>query len=84
MEALFLTANLAFALNIPLGLWRANTKKLSWQWFLALHLSVPAVVALRLTLRVSLIYVPLLIAVAVLGQMVGIMLVRKVGLKSVE
>ena len=84
MEALILTANLAFTLNVPLGLWRANTRKLSWQWFLALHLAVPAVVVLRLTLGVPLIYIPLLIAVAVSGQMVGGVLVRRARLKPVE
>ncbi|MFH1560181.1 MAG: hypothetical protein ABID84_02045 [Chloroflexota bacterium] len=48
MEALLLTANLAFAMNVPLGLWRANTKRLSWQWLAAVHMAVPPIMALRL------------------------------------
>ncbi len=84
MEALFLTATLALAMNVPLGLWRANTRRLSLQWFVALHLAVPPIIALRLTLDVAFIYVPLLIAVAILGQMAGGWLVRKASVTSVE
>lgn len=35
-------------LNLPFGFWRAGTRKLSVPWFLAVHLPVPFVVALRL------------------------------------
>lgn len=34
-------------LNIPFGYWRANVKKFSVQWFLAIHLPVPYVAYLR-------------------------------------
>ncbi|MGE4273116.1 MAG: hypothetical protein AB7E31_09645 [Desulfitobacterium sp.] len=33
--------------NIPFGYWRANVRKLSVQWFLAIHLPVPFVAYLR-------------------------------------
>jgi hypothetical protein len=36
------------ALNVPFGFWRAGARKLSWQWFLAVHAPVPLVVAVRL------------------------------------
>jgi hypothetical protein len=34
-------------LNLPFGFWRAGVRKLTLPWFLAVHLPVPAVVALR-------------------------------------
>jgi hypothetical protein len=36
-------------MNIPFGYWRANVKKFSLQWVLAIHIPVPIIVALRLT-----------------------------------
>ena len=77
MEALLVTATLALVSNIPLGLWRAGTRKLSWQWFMAVHLAVPLIVAMRLGLGVSWTYVPLLIAMAALGQVLGSRLWRE-------
>jgi len=35
--------------NIPFGYWRANVQPLSRQWFFAVHLPVPVVIALRLS-----------------------------------
>lgn len=37
-----------FILNIPFGYWRANVKKFSLQWILAVHIPVPIVIALRI------------------------------------
>jgi len=37
-----------FILNIPFGYWRANVKKFSWQWILAVHMPVPFIIALRI------------------------------------
>ena len=37
-----------FLLNIPFGYWRANVHRFSTQWFLAIHIPVPFIVALRL------------------------------------
>jgi len=41
-------AAVVFFLNLPFGYWRARTKRFSKQWVLAVHLPVPAVIALRL------------------------------------
>ncbi len=41
-------ATLVFILNLPFGYWRANEQKLSKRWFLAVHLPVPFVIALRI------------------------------------
>lgn len=48
MNKLILIALLAFILNVPFGYWRANVNRFSSQWFLAIHIPVPFIVALRL------------------------------------
>lgn len=58
-------------LNIPLGMWRYTVKKFSVSWFIAVHASVPFVIALRIWLQVPYWSVPVLIAVAILGQFIG-------------
>lgn len=44
---LALVAAAVVLLNVPFGYWRANVHRFSGQWVLAVHLPVPAVVALR-------------------------------------
>ncbi|ROQ91221.1 hypothetical protein [Desulfosoma caldarium] len=39
---------LAVGVNVPFGYWRAHVQRFSRAWFLAIHLPVPLVVALRL------------------------------------
>ena len=48
MSTLILIACTVFLLNIPFGYWRANVRRFSTQWFLAIHIPVPIIVALRL------------------------------------
>ncbi len=48
MTKLILITILVFFLNIPFGYWRANVKRFSTQWFLAIHIPVPFIVALRI------------------------------------
>ncbi len=62
-----------YLLNILFGYWRANTEKLSRQWFLAIHIPVPIVVAIRFLsgLGWSLVTFPALIAAFFLGQFTG-------------
>ena len=48
MSTLIIITILVFILNIPFGYWRANVKRFSVQWFLAIHIPVPFIVALRL------------------------------------
>ncbi|MCL6639489.1 MAG: hypothetical protein K6T80_07415 [Firmicutes bacterium] len=64
-------AVVAFLCNIPLGFWRASTRKFSWRWFLAVHLSIPLIFALRLKLGISGWFIPLSLGAAVTGQLVG-------------
>ena len=41
-------ASLVALINVPFGYWRGNEQKLSKRWFLAIHSSVPFVIAIRL------------------------------------
>ena len=50
---LFLIALFIFAVNIPLGIWRSHVKKYSFQWFLAIHISIPVIVLLRYLCRLG-------------------------------
>ena len=71
--SLWAVALLVFLVNLPFGYWRASVRKLSRQWFLALHLPVPLVIALWVFsgLGWKLISFPVLVGAFVLGQFVG-------------
>jgi len=62
-----------FILNIPFGYWRANVKKFSLQWALAIHIPVPFVVAIRVYSNIGfeLYTYPILIAAFFTGQFLG-------------
>jgi hypothetical protein len=70
---LWLVALIVFLFNLPFGYWRASVKKLSLQWALAIHLPVPAVIALRIYSGIGwrLISFPVLIGAYFLGQYIG-------------
>ncbi len=66
-------AALVLIVNLPFGYWRANAGKFSRQWFLAVHLPVPIVIALRLLsgLGFQLYTFPVMIGAFFLGQYIG-------------
>jgi len=69
-----LWASLAvFVLNIPFGYWRAHVPKLSVRWFLAIHIPVPFVIALRYLFRLGfqLYTYPAMVGAFFLGQYAG-------------
>jgi hypothetical protein len=70
---LSIVAALVFLLNIPFGHWRARCRKFSWQWLLAVHAPVPAVIALRLASGIGfqLISYSALVGAFFLGQRCG-------------
>jgi hypothetical protein len=70
---LWTVALLVFLLNLPFGYWRASVRKMSPQWFLAVHIPVPLVVALRIYsgLGFKWISFPVIIGAYFLGQFVG-------------
>jgi len=66
-------ALLVLILNLPFGYWRAGVKKFSTYWFLAVHLPVPFVIALRLwsNLGWEFMTFPILIGAYFTGQIIG-------------
>jgi Kef-type K+ transport system membrane component KefB len=70
---LLVVAFSVFILNLPFGYWRANVKKFSLQWILAIHIPVPFVIALRLLsgLGFQLITYPVLVGAFFAGQIAG-------------
>ncbi len=64
---------LVLIINVPFGMWRANTKKFSLQWVLSIHLPIPAVVALRFLFNLGFKWwtYPFLVAAFFLGQLTG-------------
>jgi hypothetical protein len=57
--------------NLPLGMWRAHLRRFSPSWFVAVHLSIPLVLFLRLYWGLPPYVVPADIAACVAGQIVG-------------
>lgn len=76
---LWLVALAVFLINLPFGYWRAQSARFSRQWMLAIHLPVPAVIALRIFsgLGWQLISFPVLIGAFFLGQWGGGKLYRR-------
>lgn len=68
--ALVLAAILA--INVFFGYWRANTRRLSPQWLMAIHIPVPIAIGLRLEfLGWSFALLPAFVAVFFVGQFIG-------------
>jgi len=61
----------AFLMNLPLGYLRQGVRKMSFKWFLYIHLSIPFIVLLRMGMGVSYWYIPLSLGSAVAGHLVG-------------
>ncbi len=61
----------AFILNLPFGYFRVKTRKFSIQWFLYIHLPIPFIFILRTLAGFGIKIVPLMIAGAVVGQVIG-------------
>jgi hypothetical protein len=80
MTKLILITILVFLLNIPFGYWRANVKRFSTQWFLAIHIPVPFIVAMRILSGVGFGWETYLLMVAgyFLGQQFGSMLMKRI------
>ena len=75
---LWAIAAAAFLINVPFGYWRSREPARSRRWFLAIHLPVPLVVALRVLsgLGFQLASFPLIVGAFFLGQYVGGLLTR--------
>jgi hypothetical protein len=73
MFTLWSVALLVVLLNLPFGYWRASAVKFSRPWFLAVHIPVPFVIALRISsgLGWQLATFPVMIGAFFLGQYLG-------------
>ena len=67
----------AFLANIPLGYLRQSSLRFSWQWFFYIHASIPLIIMLRVWLGYNWRWIPLTLGCAVLGQIVGGRLQRR-------
>lgn len=70
---LLLSACISFFINIPFGYWRANVKRFSLQWFLAIHLPIPFIIFVRIYTGIgfALITYIIMIIAFFLGQLAG-------------
>jgi len=73
MEAVFIGLLFVAALgtNVPLGMWRRRLRRFSPAWFVAIHASIPALVAIRLAFVSANWVIPPEIGLAVVGQLAG-------------
>ncbi len=72
MNLLLVTLSV-FVFNIPFGYWRANVKKFSLQWALAIHIPVPFIILLRIYSNIGFAFYtyPILVGAFFLGQFWG-------------
>ena len=73
MHSLWGVAAAVLVLNLPFGFWRASVTRFSRQWFLAVHIPVPFVIALRLLsgLGFQLATFPVMVGAFFAGQLAG-------------
>jgi hypothetical protein len=57
--------------NVPLGIWRSGLRRFSLLWFIAIHASIPLLIALRFALSLPYWVIPPEIGLAVVGQFAG-------------
>lgn len=68
----------ALVLNLPFGYLRMYTRKLSFMWFVCIHLPIPAIFLLRNMAGLGYKFIPIIVAGAVAGQFIGGRLNKKV------
>ena len=76
---LLIISLIVLIINIPFGYWRANVKKFSLQWILAIHLPVPFIVGLRILLGLGFEYYTYIFIIFAFfaGQKIGSVLHKK-------
>lgn len=78
MGLLIIISLVVFFLNIPFGYWRANVRRFSTQWFLAIHIPVPFIIAIRILSDIGFIWYTyvFLVGAFFLGQQSGALLIK--------
>jgi hypothetical protein len=64
---------IVFVLNVPFGYWRANVKRFTLQWTLAIHIPIPFIITLRIYSDIGFVLYtyPILVFSFFLGQYIG-------------
>ena len=68
---ILLVSVICLLVNIPMGRMRERCRKFSWQWIVWIHASIPLIIALRIWLKLHPVAIPINIAAAILGQVIG-------------
>jgi len=70
---------LVFVFDIPFGYWRANVKKFSFQWALAIHIPVPFIIFARIYSDIGFAWYTyvFLVSAFFLGQRLGATILQK-------
>ena len=79
MLKLLLIALIVLIINIPFGYWRTNSRRLSLPWFLAIHIPVIFIIALRLVSHLGFAWYTYVVLVTTffLGQQLGSMIFKR-------
>lgn len=64
----------AMTVNIPLGYLRRNCERFTFGWYFYVHISIPAIIYVRVKTGLSWKFIPLTLAGALAGQWLGGML----------
>lgn len=77
---LLIISILVLVFNIPFGYWRSNVRAYSLQWFLAIHIPVPFIIALRLVSEIGFAWYTyvFLVTAFFLGQKTGAVMMKKI------
>jgi hypothetical protein len=70
-----------FALTLPFGIYRSFTRRLSWQWLLAIHLPIPFVFLVRYEAGLSWSFLPFSCAAFAAAQFAGAWLGRRIAVR---
>lgn len=68
---IFLVSVICLLVNLPLGMMRERATRFFPEKFLWIHASIPFIIALRIGLHLHWVAIPINIAAAVLGQLLG-------------
>ncbi len=61
----------SFLLNLPMGIWRGKTGRISPLWLVVMHLIVVVLILMRRFLHLNLFYIPLSLSAGILAQFIG-------------
>lgn len=68
---LLLVISFAVIINLPLGYLRRNYEKFTFGWYFYVHISIPVIIYARIKAGFSWKFIPLTLAGAVAGQLLG-------------